>query len=204
MAQPARNRGRIGSGATTRARIIGAATDLFARDGYEGTTVRAIAARCHITDPALYYHFRSKREILDAIWRNAPAEVVPVEHESSLSREGLVNDIEERFYAWTRSVALLRVLLGQVLRGDERATDFRRDLLERFRAGRLPSAQEIYGARGEIVLETVFQAVSGVLYDTVFQHGDTFQEVVNQDSFRRRLRRIIDQALPCPPFANER
>lgn len=204
MAQPARNRERLGSGAITRALIVRAATELFARDGYEATTVKAIAERCNITDPALYYHFRSKREILDAIWTCVPADMVPVLHESSLSQDELADDIEERFYAWARSWAHLRILLEQVLSGDACATGFRQGLLDRFRAGTLPSAQALYGEAGELVLDTVFHAVCGLLYDTVLQHGDEFREVVNQDSYRRRLRRIIKQALPCQPPDSQR
>ncbi len=189
----------MGSGANTRALIVRAATDLFASNGYEATTVKMIAARCQVTDPALYYHFRSKQEILDAIWRHAPEEILPVLHPGELSREELARDIEERFYAWTRSVGLLRVLLEQALGGNERATAFRQELLERYRAGKLPSARRLYGEAGDLILEAVFHATSGLLYDAMLEHGDTFTEVVNQDSFRRRLRRLIEQALPCPP-----
>ncbi|MCC6958728.1 MAG: TetR/AcrR family transcriptional regulator [Dehalococcoidia bacterium] len=52
----------------TRSRIIQGALELFARDGFDNTTVRGIARRVGLTDAALYYHFKSKREILEAIW----------------------------------------------------------------------------------------------------------------------------------------
>lgn len=188
----------MGSGATTRALIVRAATDLFARDGYDATTVRKIAHRCQITDPALYYHFRSKREILDSIWHYAPEEILPVLHRAELTRDELAQDIEDRFLAWTRSVALLRVLLERALGGDERATRFRQEVLDRYRAGTLPSARRIYGEAGDLVVDTVLHAAAGLLYDTMLRYGDTFTEVVGQDSFRRRLRRLIEQALPCP------
>ena len=51
----------------TRTRILKAAMELFGRDGFDATTVRAIGERCELTDPALYYYFKSKRAVLDAL-----------------------------------------------------------------------------------------------------------------------------------------
>jgi AcrR family transcriptional regulator len=51
----------------TRARILAIASELFAERGYAGTSVADIAGRLGTTKAALYYHFRSKVEILDAL-----------------------------------------------------------------------------------------------------------------------------------------
>ena len=48
----------------TRQRILDVALDLFVEQGYEETSLREIAARVGVTKAALYYHFRSKDEIL--------------------------------------------------------------------------------------------------------------------------------------------
>jgi AcrR family transcriptional regulator len=48
----------------TRERILAVANELFIEQGYEGTSLREIADRLDITKAALYYHFRSKDEIL--------------------------------------------------------------------------------------------------------------------------------------------
>jgi AcrR family transcriptional regulator len=48
----------------TRDRILTVATDLFSEQGYEATSLREIAERLGFTKAALYYHFRSKEEIL--------------------------------------------------------------------------------------------------------------------------------------------
>jgi AcrR family transcriptional regulator len=53
--------------ASTRDRILAVATELFSRHGYAATPLSDIAAALGITKAALYYHFRSKDEILDAI-----------------------------------------------------------------------------------------------------------------------------------------
>jgi AcrR family transcriptional regulator len=51
----------------TRERILVIASELFAARGYAGTSVADIAGRLGTTKAALYYHFRSKAEILDAL-----------------------------------------------------------------------------------------------------------------------------------------
>ncbi|MGF7235697.1 MAG: TetR/AcrR family transcriptional regulator, partial [Frankia sp.] len=53
--------------AVTRDRILSVAGDLFAERGFAGTSVRDIAAALGVTKAALYYHFTSKDEILDAM-----------------------------------------------------------------------------------------------------------------------------------------
>ena len=54
-------------GASTRDRILDVALDLFTDQGFDGTSMREIAERLHISKPAIYYHFASKEEILMAL-----------------------------------------------------------------------------------------------------------------------------------------
>ena len=51
----------------TRERILAVAQELFIEQGYDGTSLREIADRLGFTKAALYYHFRSKDEILVAL-----------------------------------------------------------------------------------------------------------------------------------------
>src|SRR5262249_9451579 len=44
--------------------ILAAARDMFAEDGYEAVTMRAIAERVEYTPTALYHHFPSKQALL--------------------------------------------------------------------------------------------------------------------------------------------
>ncbi|MGW1538995.1 TetR/AcrR family transcriptional regulator [Streptomyces sp. NPDC002309] len=52
----------------TRQRIQDVALDLFAEQGYEKTSLREIAEHLDVTKAALYYHFRTKEEILVGIF----------------------------------------------------------------------------------------------------------------------------------------
>jgi AcrR family transcriptional regulator len=52
------------AGASTREKILDVALDLFTDQGFDGTSIREIAERLHISKPAIYHHFASKEEIL--------------------------------------------------------------------------------------------------------------------------------------------
>lgn len=51
----------------TRARIHEVALEVFAEHGYERATMLQIADRLGVTRPALYYHYRSKEDILASV-----------------------------------------------------------------------------------------------------------------------------------------
>lgn len=50
-----------------RAAIVQAACRLFAEKGFRGTTTRELAAAVGVTEPVLYEHFRTKRDLYSAI-----------------------------------------------------------------------------------------------------------------------------------------
>lgn len=54
-------------GERTRERILDAAEALFAERGYEGTTLRDVAARVKLRNPSLYNHFESKESLYAAV-----------------------------------------------------------------------------------------------------------------------------------------
>ena len=51
----------------TRARIQQVALELFAEQGYDKTALREIAERLEVTKAALYYHFKSKEDIVRSL-----------------------------------------------------------------------------------------------------------------------------------------
>ncbi|MFE4328171.1 TetR/AcrR family transcriptional regulator [Streptomyces sp. NPDC056831] len=60
----------------TRQRIQDVALELFAEQGYEKTSLREISERLDVTKAALYYHFKTKEDILASIFDdlNRPVE----------------------------------------------------------------------------------------------------------------------------------
>src|SRR5215475_1263001 len=76
---PARQRARgdLPRGGT-RERIREIALELFAEQGYEKTSLREIAERLGVTKAALYYHFRSKEDIVRSFIEDYRAELEKV------------------------------------------------------------------------------------------------------------------------------
>ncbi|MGP4011747.1 TetR/AcrR family transcriptional regulator [Streptomyces sp. 4N124] len=54
----------------TRQRIQDVALALFAEQGYEKTSLREIAERLDVTKAALYYHFKTKEEIIVSLFED--------------------------------------------------------------------------------------------------------------------------------------
>ena len=59
----------------SRETVIRAALDLLNEVGVDGLSTRRLAERLGVQQPALYWHFKNKRELLDALsgrcWSNA-------------------------------------------------------------------------------------------------------------------------------------
>lgn len=69
MSEGTRRRGRPPGreGGETRKRLLDAALELFAAQGFDATTVRQIAAAVGVRDPAIYAHFSGKQALYDAL-----------------------------------------------------------------------------------------------------------------------------------------
>jgi AcrR family transcriptional regulator len=71
VARVAERRGR--KGARTKAHILDVALDLFRKRGFDGTTMRDIAAEAGLSLGAAYYYFRSKEAIVIAYYEHVVA-----------------------------------------------------------------------------------------------------------------------------------
>ena len=67
ISQPVRRTQKERSATTTRDLLV-AARALFAREGYSGTSLDAVAAEAKVTKGALYYHFGGKLELFEAVF----------------------------------------------------------------------------------------------------------------------------------------
>ncbi|MFH9352730.1 TetR/AcrR family transcriptional regulator [Kitasatospora sp. NPDC017646] len=68
----------------TRARIIEVSLELFSEQGYEQTSLREIADRLGVTKAALYYHFKTKDDIVLGIVERMAA---PIDETIAWGRE---------------------------------------------------------------------------------------------------------------------
>jgi AcrR family transcriptional regulator len=195
---PPGGRGRPrGTGDETRSRILDAAVELFARHGFDGTSVRAIAGRCAISDPALYYHFGSKRAILQAVWEESAFESVAPGEPDEVTRESLLQSLERLVDGWTKQPALIAFVLRRGLQGDPDALAFRAQAkADNLRLLVRPFVR-LYGERGEILADIVLSTLRGLLVDAALEHGvDSFAEAMHEAPFQDRLRRVLEVVVP--------
>lgn len=89
----ARRRGRRPAGQDTRAALVRAAQDVFAESGYEGATVRAIAARAGVDAAMVNHWFGGKEELFVQVVLKVPFDPQTV---VSTLLEGDLDDLGER------------------------------------------------------------------------------------------------------------
>lgn len=86
--------------------IIDAAVSLFTTVGYHGASMRDIASRADVTVASIYYHFKSKQEILQEIMVGILTEVI-TETRTSVLAAG--NEPSRQLDALVRSWVLFHV-----------------------------------------------------------------------------------------------
>ena len=139
-------------GEERRAAIVSAAVRLFAARGFRGATTRELAAAMGVTEPVLYRHFRTKRDLYDAIIQNKSREG----QRKVMSRlEPFLNTRDDRGFfrllagiildQYARNPEYMRLLLFSALEGHELAElfyereviGFYRCLIDRYIARRM-------------------------------------------------------------------
>jgi AcrR family transcriptional regulator len=83
----------------TREKIIKAASRAFARDGYEGASIRAIVAEADVNQAAINYHFGSKEGLYRAVLQTALRALMKDDNEvpqNNLSREAALRRFVRR------------------------------------------------------------------------------------------------------------
>jgi AcrR family transcriptional regulator len=192
-----------GRDSTTRERILAAASDLFSRLGFEATTVKDIARECQLTDPALYYHFSSKRDILTALLVEPTVASLELRSRATPTPEALADDICHIFDFWSGHASLLRLAFRHALDGDEAIAAFAQRINASYEALVMPPLREIYGAAAERTYGVLTTLLTGIQLDALIAHGDQYGAVVATPDFRARLHRLVREALPPVQFAPE-
>jgi AcrR family transcriptional regulator len=143
---------RTRRGPLTRKQILDASLRLFSERGFARTTVRDIAGMAGITDAAIYYHFRSKRELLEALVEERGF----VTSLQNLERFGADAPLDEALL-WMASGAInlmdenrefLRLIIMEGLGGDDAAIDQYRRLVDLWE-GALTTVLQRYEDKGE-------------------------------------------------------
>jgi len=167
---------RTRKGPQTRQQILDASLRLFSERGFARTTVRDIAREAGITDAAIYYHFESKRELLDALvekrgFVNSLQELQRVSVDIPLTDtlrwmvRGAINIMDE-------NRDFLRLIIMEGLGGDEAAIEQYQRLANLWESG-LTSVLDRYVAKGELPADDVQAIARQVIYTILMAFQDT-------------------------------
>jgi AcrR family transcriptional regulator len=181
-------------GIGTRRRILDAARELFAQHGYAGTSIRLIARRCGLSDPAIHYHFRTKSEIYDALLVEPAYDVAPPRADTA-DRQSIARFMEHRFFWWARDVDFVRLLMREQLRGRPESLAYLAASERQYHEELSEPLRAIYGEAAGIVSDLGWNLLAGVLWDVLLSYGSDATEIMEQEFFRERIRRLIDLVL---------
>ena len=132
--------------ASTKARILEAAEQVFATKGFDGASTRDIASRAGVNISSLHYHWESKETLYFAVFRNIYGQLIEISRDSGLPaaarndppkavHEATVGRVFDYFAA---NPNIPRLLLRRILENEQSGDAIDRDIL-------LPSWKEFSG-----------------------------------------------------------
>lgn len=201
-ARPAGEPSRRGKDAT-RARILDAAKELFGKKGFDATSVKDIARMCGITDAALYYYFRSKREILDDLWRIPQSRrLAVVDPGETMTHEVLDQLIDVMFDGAADQYEILRLTNRQVLEGDRTAQALREQTMANW-------TQYVYGhfrtsfdeQTSRQLADALTMFVLGVYHNEQIDGGPGVEARFRAPQFREHARAMARLMFPVEQLA---
>ncbi|MGH2608837.1 MAG: TetR/AcrR family transcriptional regulator [Tepidiformaceae bacterium] len=186
-----------------RRRIVHAALELFGSEGFEQTTVRAIARRAGVTDGLIFYYYRSKRHILDAIWDIPQARVLhTVDPNRPLTVERLMELVDQMVSASVDMDAMIRLMVRRALAGDTAAARFRQRTMVAWRRDvHAHFATVLSDDQAALNTDLLTSIVFGATFPAMAAAGASYPAVARTPEFQQAIRDLILVALP---FCRER
>ncbi len=137
--------------AATRRRLIDAARERFAADGYDHTSTEQIREQAGVSRGAMYHHFASKREMFEAVFLEVSDETIQGAIGEAGSGGSRLDDLTRACLTWLREVrrphaAAILLDQGPQVLGWQRARDLEAETSLRLMEAALAQA----AAAGEI------------------------------------------------------
>ncbi len=157
----------------TRTAILAAAERLFAQRGYAATRLEDVAEAVGVKRAALFYHFRDKQELYDAVIEDAFGALVARFDEVFSVPSSVASRVERAVEAWIDAIvarpALARLILRYAAEAEERPTQSLFPAAERLlRMGWLLFEEGRASGELEPLHDDPFHAASAVIGATVF------------------------------------
>jgi len=93
---------RVTRGESTRRDLLAAATELFAQNGYEATSIEQVLSHTGISKGSLYHHFASKRGLFEAVLEELEAGIALKTVAAARRAEDPVGALRAGCRAWLR------------------------------------------------------------------------------------------------------
>lgn len=112
-------------GEKTKNKILLIAEKLFAKKGYDGTSVQDIAEAAAVNKALIYYHFKNKQDIIDSLFRRTLDDMFsmagrPVNRESDIpSDEKIEKRVTHIIEFLSSKKKILSVMLMESLKNDK-------------------------------------------------------------------------------------
>lgn len=173
----------------TRRRILEAALELFARDGFDNTTVRAVAARSGVTDAAVFYYFPSKRNLLDALWTIRPERNIrTLEPGPAMTPARLREIIDETLDFVADNHDLMRLMSCEALGGDNTARALHQESRSLWRRAIHAHFAAAFDAdTADRATDILHLLIHGMTMRALMDHGERAGEIFRDSVFRERL-----------------
>lgn len=194
----------------SRSAILAAAENLFARRGYAVARLEDVAEAVGLTRAALFYHFRDKQTLYEAVLDDAFGSLVARLDEALSSPTPIVQRIERAVEAWVDAIVarptLARLLLRHVADAEEHPTQslysasdrFIRTAWSLFEEGRAsgelkPLHDDPFHAASAVIGTTVFyvSAMASLIPPGVFDPLGPQQVAVHKRDAVRAVRRLL-------------
>ncbi len=87
---------------STREKILAAAAQIFAEQGYPGTTIAQIAKAAGVSEGSIYEHFNGKEDLFLAISTEKLSEVLPLIEDHLFGVKGALNQLRKFIWVYVR------------------------------------------------------------------------------------------------------
>jgi AcrR family transcriptional regulator len=134
-----------------RRHILDIALQLFSTNGYARTSTRDIARAAGMSDAGIYYHFRSKRQLIEALYEESElvqgVERLEQYHVEDGSPDEILTQIAvAALEVLNRNREILKLVIYEALTDDEAAISEHRDVMHRWVNGMAKVFQEFIDA----------------------------------------------------------
>lgn len=186
--------------------IIDAAVELIAEGGIQGLTMKHLAGRIGISEPAIYRHFDNKVAILEAMHRVFADEKCWVFSEVVASEkpavEKILSIVENHLFTFSQKPAMAAVIFSEdIFQNEKQITDMVARIMAQCSNTMLrivTDGQSNGGIRPDIPPEHLVTIIMGGLRLIVKKWnfaGHAFDLLKEGRSFSRSLRKILEQGV---------